>query len=697
MLGRDVQDILQACGFAVSAPAGQIIKATRNSAGKPETTLVWVPNVDDAGRARSDVLQGLATPESKAATRRIVLLPKLLSLGAPFQTEVRQAGGIVRTYAQFYDAPFVSRAGDEDDDADLGLGSADRAAGSSDYSREQLNYGLLDRDTIEAIARPQTLTKLESERRVASKADADDAFEDRPRVRAPQPYFRRDGLAPHKQTVPDADLFRHLTLLMNQPPTGPEVYLIVGSAGGGKSVVFSALFTYLYEVFMKRKQAQTEGMRPIPVMPESLLRADAYSTEALFKAVAETEVAAALDPRLLDKFVRDGRVALMIDGLDEFFAEQDDFFSEINGRYLVEGSNARIVIALRDSLLSSSPNVERLVGALSTHTHCTLRIFELAAWEDREAKRALAWLRLEGRLPNSGDQDPAAVAGFLTRLETSPMMNKLARLPFWCNELIKDYQAQQAGKEGAASGDEYDLLERALTRLIEREWNKHRESRDGRVVPEAAFVPAVQARMLALERMILSWTTWGPTAVIDSLLTGTPHDLTAGPTLREVLDSKYAADGDRALRDLLEEAAWRYRRLADAGRSDEQRSLDVKALGALYDKRRSWAVGREDRLKGRRILRHFALFGQGEHGGVDFAHDYMADYLASRFALREILETPARFCKILGSATLGETDVFSGYLRRELSTKPAVITQIRAAVGAAATGPCAEYAKKILA
>jgi hypothetical protein len=702
---QDVQEILEACGYVIAqASTAQFIEASRESGEERETMFVWVPDVTNPGRARTDVLHGLVASAAKEAKRRIVLLPKLLTLSAQFQSEVGKAGGRVRSYAHFYDAPFVGpRSDDESDDADLGLARSDRREVSGEYSREQLNYDLLDRDTLEAIARKLTLRRLEAERSEALRLRSETGQEDRPRVRAPQPYFKRNGLAPPTQTVPDTDLFRHLTLLMNQEPTGPEVHLIIGSAGGGKSIAFSALYTYLYEVFMKRKEAQSEGARPIPVMPESLLRAETYSTVALFKAVAETEVAAALDPRLLDKFVRDGRAVLMIDGLDEFFADQDDFFDEIAGRYLAEASSARIVIALRDSLLSSSPNVEKLIGSLTGHPHCTLRTFQLAPWEDSESKRALAWLRLEGRLPLPGERDTAVVGQFLRQLESRPVMTRLAQLPFWCNELIKDYEAGFGRPNGATEDgaglpdDEYELLERALARLIEREWNKHRETKQGRVVPETAFVPGLKGAILAFERIVLNWQTWAPTSAIDSMITGVPRDPTDRPTVREVLESRYAADGHAALRELLEEAAWRYRRLRDRDVPQGKHSLDRGTLNALYSKRRSWATGRDDRIKGERILRHFALFGQGERGGVDFAHDYMADYLAARYAVTKISAAPNSFCDVLGTATLGETEVFVGYLKRELAGRPALVSAIRGSLRSEhSKGPCADYAAKVL-
>ena len=104
-------------------------------------------------------------------------------------------------------------------------------------------------------------------------------------------------------------------------------------AGAGKTYLLEALFTYLYEGFMLAKSKQQLGTRPIPVLPESLLRATSYSTRELFNAVAETEGAGALSREALDFFVCRGKTTLMIDGLDEFFAEQDDFFAEINARH----------------------------------------------------------------------------------------------------------------------------------------------------------------------------------------------------------------------------------------------------------------------------------------------------------------------------------------------------------------------------
>src|SRR5581483_3412379 len=319
-----------------------------------------------------------------------------------------------------------------------------------DDLRDRLvNYSRVDADLLSAVVRPNL---------------AKQALVQAP-TRVQQRYFIRDGVGPtDRRPNEGVDLLHHLIARLGQPPSGPEVYLIIGPGGSGKTWLFEGLFTYLDEAFQRRKQQQEPGVRPTAVMPDSLIRAGSRKSEALFKAVAETEFGTA-GLGLLDHLVRRGQLILMFDGLDEFFADSEDIGRSIVQRYLSPDSRTRIFIVLRDSLLETSPNVRNMAGQFARLGPDGFSIYEIAMWEKDFAQRELAWLKLEKRRPRPSEQDTPLVAGFLAWLASSPRMQELARLAFYC-DLLADLYAQHLS--GATledrSGrpipeDEYDLLQ----------------------------------------------------------------------------------------------------------------------------------------------------------------------------------------------------------------------------------------------
>jgi len=658
----DIREFLGASGYTIEGKStGVRLRAARERNGQSEALIVWAPLLANPPVGRDQVLAELAAAgSSDPGAERIVILPNLLSFRADFQTAVKKAGGEIRAYAQFFDDPFVPKG--------LGLGTGgDEAEEASELSRSLIKPERLDADILQAILRPNHRKRRE--------------FLDRPPERVPQPYFVGQGTTPTGDRRPDGhDLLQHLIARLNQPAAGPEVFMIVAPAGAGKTYLLEALFTYLYEGFMLAKSKQQLGTRPIPVLPESLLRAASYSSRELFNAVAETEGAGALSREALDFFVCRGKTTLMIDGLDEFFAEQDDFFAEINARYLDEHSKARIFIVLRDSLLSTSPNVRKLVADLSHQPFVTLAIYQLALWNREDAKRTMAWLRLEKRRPDAGEADTARVRHFLAQLRAFPVMDDLARLPYYCERLLEFYGANaQVGDEveipGAnLPGDEYELLDYALEKLMRREWEKHHHVRDGTLVPEMIFVEGWQSLLLAFGRF--------------SVPSG---------GARNQIEEGYAPIGEAALKIKLEEAAYIYRhRAVAADGTAGGGGLTTRLLTALYKRTRSWATNSEEREKGERILRQYPLFSEGAAGSVDFTHEIMADYLAARHALRLLRENPTRFCDVVRGAKSDDAPVFLGYLRREFAND----RTLAEAVGKAAAlgdAPCRSYAQRLLA
>ncbi len=112
---------------------------------------------------------------------------------------------------------------------------------------------------------------------------------------------------------------------------------------------------------------------------------------------------------------------------------------------------------------------------------------------------------------------------------------------------------------------------------------------------------------------------------------------------------------------LIEEAAYFARRRPHGA------ELTAFTLKQLYEKLQL-GPEQDDRALGERMLRQFVLFVQGlQPGTVDFAHEFMADFLAARYVVNQVKAGKGKLENLMGQSNQGETNVFRGYLKRELS------------------------------
>jgi len=352
------------------------------------------------------------------------------------------------------------------------------------------------------------------------------------------------------------------------------------------------------------------------------------------------------------------RAILMFDGLDEFFADNHDLGHLISERYFAPDSRARIFIVLRDSLLDTSENVRKLLERFKTDLgpEC-FTICEIALWEPGNAQRELAWLKLERRRPAYGERNTPKVDGFLDWSGQSPRLQQLAGLAFYC-DLLLDLYIQD--KEGAVfeerSGrlmpvDEFELLELCFDLIIDREFAKQRT--DKYVIPEYA----ARTGLAPPDKHSL-WST------IDLLLDAFFGKRPVHPVEPQIAIDASGSDPYAAWRvglvELIEEAAYFSRR------KPKQVELTALSLRQLHDKL-ELGPDKDDRAIGERMLRQLVLFVQGRQPGtVDFAHEFMADFLAARYVVKRVKARKDTFEILIGQPAQGETDVFRGYLKREL-------------------------------
>ena len=455
------------------------------------------------------------------------------------------------------------------------------------------------------------------------------------------------------------DLLAHLAAELMEPPDAPRITLVIGNAGAGKSHLFAALFEAVHRHFTAEKRALRLASRPLLFLPAHIRDTRPRSLDSLLEAVAATDTAAPTGPALMRWLNTNGLTTWMFDGLDEFFAGEADFLAALEAS-LVPESRARAVICVRDSLLTSSTALRALVDRHVNRG--AARIYELSRWE-RPSQRALAWRRLTGqRLDDAASADPPVVARFLAALDGSAALGDLATLPYYCDLLLALQQDTRSGR--IAPADEFALLSLAVDGLIDREAGKLGQGDRG-----------------------FDWDVFsGADAFVDAtdMVAAFGTEPYNAATERSRLLAALNAIGRDRLVELIEAIAHRMRMLEPyPNESKGLATADLAQLAEFY-----LDVGLASDLEPRVLLAvvQFAFFGPSrETGFVRFAHEIIADFLAARYALRQIRTAPES-ADALGQA-LGirrdlDRSIFFRYLVHELRREPDIAATIAAHVGA---------------
>lgn len=281
------------------------------------------------------------------------------------------------------------------------------------------------------------------------------------RKRVAQPYRREESPT---DSTDGGDLFDLLRGRYGQPGK-PTIRIIVGRAGIGKSVLFRAVFASQYDEFLKSKRRYNLATRPIPLVPEYLKGTYALRTELLVENFLRTDVASPVERKTFEWLLVNGFASWLLDGLDELYAGDPNFFGYLSDLLTHPGSKAQITIWCRDSLLTTSDafvDFRELCGEAAM-----LEIYHLKEWE-RSSKRAFAWLELAGRRPGSDERDPEPVQSFLTAIDRSPALKLLSGLPFYCHLLITQFR--ESGLREFS--DDLSMLKYTVDEMIKREVDK---------------------------------------------------------------------------------------------------------------------------------------------------------------------------------------------------------------------------------
>lgn len=277
-------------------------------------------------------------------------------------------------------------------------------------------------------------------------------------VRIPQPYELEGG------EEGGEDLF---DTLLNEITNsdGPNIRFVVGKAGIGKSYLFRALFRRMYEDFLDSKSRQRLHTRPIPLLPEHLKDSHATRINHLIQRFLHDDTASPIHPATFSWLLTNGFATWLLDGLDELFAGDDNFFDDVFDLLAEVDSQAQITIWCRDSLMTSSADFADFLDM------CTdlgiVKVFKLTGWQ-RPQKRLFAWQRTEGREPKKRETDPENVATFLTTLQDNQTLKSLSSLPFYC-ELIFDRIREF---DMPVIRDDVELLNSVIDDMVIREKEK---------------------------------------------------------------------------------------------------------------------------------------------------------------------------------------------------------------------------------
>ena len=179
--------------------------------------------------------------------------------------------------------------------------------------------------------------------------------------RAAQPFLIRRGLGPEDCVGGAADLVEHLDTALRDPGRGARLRVIDGAAGSGKTVAFNALLDASFKEFKAAKAQHVLGRRPIAFLPDHIRGEAIGYVDDVLDAAADAEMAQAVEPEQLRWLLKHGFAAWMFDGLDEFYAGDNDFFPFLEAELADPNSQAQILICTRDSLLSSSERVRGFI------------------------------------------------------------------------------------------------------------------------------------------------------------------------------------------------------------------------------------------------------------------------------------------------------------------------------------------------
>ena len=404
-LADEVRAYLEADGYTIAERSQGFVELEVSGwragpGGTRQYMNVWMPDIPRGGT--------LATQEGayrdrfqrarQAAATNIMLVPSRQGISPAFIREARANYGVAfSTPIEFFDTAFTWEA----NDAAATIARGIRDAGER-FDRERINQPFTDS--------------------LSNKGD---------------------------------DLVDELFTRFRNPDQPAGIHIVQGPAGIGKSWLFSSLFARLYDAFIQdKRERRTRGARPLPLLPE--YDPTGRRLNDLLSSFIRTEVDRPIRREVLDWMVATGRGILMLDGLEEVMALDEEFTDQILQYFtfpFTEGQPT-VLICLRDSLM----NRNQAVIDFCTEYDDRTTVYTLERWSDKSISTFA-----ERKIPKQEGRRQ-----FVTKVRSDGTLHDIASLPYLCDLLVKEFNENHL-TDTLTSGQ---LIANTAKSIVRREYDK---------------------------------------------------------------------------------------------------------------------------------------------------------------------------------------------------------------------------------
>ena len=232
------------------------------------------------------------------------------------------------------------------------------------------------------------------------------------------------------------------------------IHIVQGPAGIGKSWLFSSLFTRLYDAFIQdKRERRTLWARPLPLVPEYDPTGRRFND--FLSAFIRAEVDRPMRKEVLDWLVANGHGILMLDGLEEIMALDEEFTEQILEYFTLPGTDGvpTVLICLRDSLMNRNQAVIDFCTEYSDRT----TVYNLEKWDDR-CIRAF----VDRKVPRQDRER------FIAKVRSNDVLSDIAGLPYLCDLLVQEFNEGRLTDHLSSA----NLIENAAKAIITREYDK---------------------------------------------------------------------------------------------------------------------------------------------------------------------------------------------------------------------------------
>ncbi len=315
------------------------------------------------------------------------------------------------------------------------------------FIREALNtYRVMFRTPIEFFDTTFTWEGNDASTTIARRIRDEGARVDR--VRINQPFtdnFSNEG----------DDLVDVLFNRFRDRRQSTGIHIVQGPAGIGKSWLFSSLFARLYSAFIQdKRERRTLWARPLPLLPE--YDPTGRRLNDLLSSFIRTEVDRPIRREVLDWMVANGHGILMLDGLEEIMALDEEFTDQILEYFTLPFTDGQptILICLRDSLMNRNQAVIDFCTEYADRT----TVYHLEKWDDKSIRSFV-----ERKIPS-----PEERRQFITRLRSDATLRDIASLPYLCDLLVRESIEGRLTEIASST----QLIANAAESIIHREYSK---------------------------------------------------------------------------------------------------------------------------------------------------------------------------------------------------------------------------------